>query len=81
MKGALSVLTLAIGSVFFVTFFSTLRPATVAAAVGGIEQPDHCSSTQARPTPACQTKGLAALSLSLAAMVTTVPTDRLPPSN
>ncbi len=33
------------------------------------------------PGSRCQTKGLAALSLSLAAMVTTVPTDRLPPSN
>ena len=76
MKDVLSVFTFSIGALFLVAFFSTLKPATVTAAVGGMERPDSCGLT-ASPTPGCQTNGLAALSWSVAAMVTAVPKDRL----
>jgi len=77
MKDALTVLTFAIGALFLVAFFSTLRPATMTAAVGGMEQPDRCSLTVSS-TPACKTNGLAALSWSVAAMVTGVSKEHSP---
>jgi hypothetical protein len=80
MKDVLSVFTFAIGTLFLVAFFSTLKPVPVTAAVGGMEKPDRCSLT-ASPTPSCQTNGFAALSWSVAAMVTAIPKDRLPPSH
>jgi hypothetical protein len=79
MKDVLSVLTFTIGALFLVTLFYTLKPATVTAAVGEIGKPDLCSL--ASSTPACQTNGFAALSWSLAAMVTAVPKDRLSSSH
>ena len=77
MKDVLGVFTLTMGALFLVAFFSTLKPATVTAAVGRMEKPDRCSLT-ASPTPGCQTNGFAALSWSVAAMVTAVRNDRLP---
>jgi hypothetical protein len=43
MKDVLSVFTFAIGALFLVAFFSTLKPTTVTAAVGGIGKQDRCS--------------------------------------
>ena len=80
MKDVVGVFTLTMGALFLVAFFSALKPATVTAAVGGMEKPDHCSLT-ASPTPGCQTNGLATLSWSVAAMVTAVRNDRLAPSH
>jgi hypothetical protein len=80
MKDVLSVLTFTIGALFLVTFFYTLKPAIVTAAVGEIGKPDRCSLT-ASSTPGCQTNGFAALSWSVAAMVTAVPKDRLSSSH
>ena len=80
MKDVLSVLTFKIGALLLVAFFSTLKPATVTAAVGGMDTPDRCSLT-ASPTAGCQTSGVAALSWSVAAMVTAVQKDHLPPSH
>lgn len=80
MKDLFTVSTFAIGALLFMAFFSTLRPATVAAAVGGMEKPGRCSLT-ASPTPGCQTSAFAALTWSVAAMVTVVPKDRLPASH
>ena len=40
MKDVLSIFTFAIGALFLVAFFSTLKPAVVTAAVGGMERPD-----------------------------------------
>jgi hypothetical protein len=80
MKDAFTVFTFAIGALFLVAFFSTLKPATVTAAVGGMGKPDRCSLT-ASSTPGCRTNGFAALSWSVAAMVTAVQNDHLPPSH
>lgn len=77
MKDVLTVFTFAIGALFLVAFFSTLRPATMTAAVGSIGQPDRCSLT-ASLTPACQKNGFAALSWSVAAMVTAVSKEHSP---
>jgi hypothetical protein len=77
MKNVLSVFTFAIGALFLVAFFSTLKPTTVTAAVGGIGKQDRCSLT-ASSTLGCQTNGLAALPWSVAAMVTAVPKEHLP---
>ena len=76
MKHVLTVFTFAIGALFLVAFFSTLKPTTVTAAVGGMEKSDRCSLT-AWSTPGC---GFAAPSWSVAAVVTAVPKDRSPPS-
>jgi hypothetical protein len=76
MKDVLTVFTFAIGALFLVAFFSTLKPTTVTAAVGGMEKSDRCRLT-ASSTPGCQTNDFAALSWSVAAMVTAVPKDRL----
>jgi hypothetical protein len=80
MKDVLTVFTFVIGALFTMAFFSTLKPASVTVAVGGLEKPDRCSLT-ASPTPGCQTSGFAALSWSVAAMVTALPRDRLPSSH
>lgn len=77
MKDILTVFTFAIGAMFFVAFFSTLRPATMTAAVGGMGQPDRCSLT-ASSTPACQKNGFVALPWSVAAMVTAVSKEHSP---
>jgi hypothetical protein len=78
MKDVLCVFTFAIGALFLVVFFSTLKPTTVTAAVGGPGRPDRCSLSDS-PTPDCQPNVFAAVSWSIAAMVTVVPKDRLPP--
>ena len=80
MKDVLSVFTFAIGALVLVAFFSTLKPATVTAAVGGMGKPDRCVLT-ASSTPDCHTKGFAALSWSVAAMVMAAQEDRLPLSH
>jgi hypothetical protein len=80
MKDVLTVFTFAIGALFVVAFFSTLKPATVTAAVGGMAKPDRCILT-ALPTPDCNTNGIAALPWSVAAMVTAVQGNHLPPSH
>jgi hypothetical protein len=79
MKDLLTVFTFTSGALFLVAFFSTLKPATVTAAVGGTGKPDRCILT-ASSTPDCHMNGFAALSWSVAAMVTAVPKDHLPPS-
>jgi len=58
MKDVLSVFTFTIAVFFLVALFSTLKPATVTAAVGGTGKLDRCSLT-ASSTPGCQTNGLA----------------------
>ena len=80
MKDLLTVSTLAIGILFSVVFLTTLKPVTVAATVGGAERRDRCTLT-ASPAPVCHADGFAALSWSLAAMVTGVPKDRSPSSH
>ena len=80
MKDVLSVFTFLIGALFLVTFLFTLKPTTMTAAAGGTEKPDRCSLTESS-IPSCHTNGFAALSWSVAAMVTTVPKDRLPPAH
>ena len=80
MKDVLTVFTFAIGALFLVAFFSTLRPATFTATVGGMGKPDRCS-LPASSTPTCHTNGFAALSWSVAAMVTAVQGDHLSPSH
>ena len=76
MKDVLSVFTFAIAVFFLVALFSTLKPATVTAAVGGTGKLDRCSLT-ASSTPGCQTNGFDALSWSVAAMVAVVPRGHL----
>jgi hypothetical protein len=80
MKDVLGVFTLTMGALFLVAFFSALKPATVTAALGGMEKRDRCSLT-ASPTPGCQANGFAALSWSVAARVAAVSNDRLRPSH
>jgi hypothetical protein len=80
MKDVLSVFSFTIGVLFLVAFFSTLKPATVTVAVGGMGKPDRCSLT-ASSTPECQTNSFAALPRTVAAMVTAGQKDHLPPSH
>jgi hypothetical protein len=80
MKDVLCVFTFAIGALFLVACFSTLKPTAVTAAVGGTGRPDRCSLS-ASPTPGCQPDVFSAVSWSVAAMLTVVPKDRLPPSH
>ena len=80
MKDVFTVITFTIGALFVVAFFSTLKPATVTVAVGGMEKPDRCSLT-ASPALGCRTNGFAALPWSVAVMVTAVPRDSLRPSH
>jgi hypothetical protein len=80
MKDVFTVFTFTIGALFLAAFFATLKPATVTAAVGGMGKPDRCILT-ASSTPDCHTNGFAGLSWSVAAMVTTVQGNRLPPSH
>ena len=80
MKDVLSVFTFAIGALFFVSFFSTLKPTTITAAVGGMGKPDRCSLT-ASSTPGCLTGGFAAISWSVAAIATEVTQEHLPRSH
>jgi hypothetical protein len=80
MKDVLTVFTFTIGALFLAAFFSTLKPATVTAAVGGMGKPDRCILT-ASSKPDCHTNGLAALSWTVPAMVTAVQGDHLAPSH
>lgn len=74
MKDILTVFTFAIAALFLVASFSTLKPATVTAAVGGMGKPARCSLT-ASPTPGCRANGFAALSWPGAAMAAAAPKD------
>jgi hypothetical protein len=80
MKDVLSVFTFAIGALFLVVFFSTLKPTAMTAAVGGTDRADRCSFSPS-PAPVCQPNVFAAASWSVAAMVTVGARDRLPPSH
>ena len=79
MKDVLSVFTFAIGALFLVASLSSLKPATVTAAVGGMGKPNRCSIT-ASSTPGCLTGGFSALSWSVAAIATDVAQGHLPRS-
>ena len=52
MKEVLSLFTFGIGALFFVVFFTTLKP-TVVTAASGPGKPGQCS-TKAPPTLACR---------------------------
>ena len=80
MKDVLCVFTFTIGALFLTACFFTLKPATITAAVGGMGKPDRCILT-ASSKPDCHMNRLAALSWSVAAMVTAVQGDYLPPSH
>ena len=51
MKEVLSLFTFGIGALFFVVFFTALKPDTVAA-VAWSNKPEYCN-TEASPTLAC----------------------------
>ena len=74
MKDVVTVFTFAIGALFLVVFFSTLKPTAVNVAIGGMEKSDRCSLTVSS-TPGCQANGFAGLPWSVAAMVTAVPKE------
>jgi hypothetical protein len=52
VKQVLSLFTFAIGALFFVAFFTTLKPTVVSAASGPVK-PGQCS-TKAPPALACR---------------------------
>ena len=80
MKDLLTLFTFALGILLSVAFLSTLKPVAVDATVGGAERTDRCTLTASLP-PACHSDGFAALSWSVAAMVTNVAKDRSPSSH
>jgi hypothetical protein len=78
-KDVLCILTFTVATLFSVAFLSTLKPTTVAVALGGKGKPDRCTLAQS-PITSCQTDGLTALRWSVAAMVMPTPKDHLPPA-